>query len=156
MLTAAAAVLAMIPLTRQIFWGPMAVAIMGGLIVATALTLLAQYFLARMKKTATVGPQPFEVKPVPSYVTCEECIRRHLAVDKRHEELAQDIKSDRQGLSEQLSGIRVALSENDKKAEERSRNLHKRIDPLVNAIAGAKANIESHLEDHRAQHPIGG
>ncbi|NWG32513.1 MAG: efflux RND transporter permease subunit [Rhodocyclaceae bacterium] len=40
MLTAAAAVLAMIPLSRQIFWGPMAVAIMGGLIVATVLTLL--------------------------------------------------------------------------------------------------------------------
>ena len=40
-LTAAAAVLAMIPLSRSIFWGPMAVAIMGGLIVATALTLLA-------------------------------------------------------------------------------------------------------------------
>ena len=40
-LTAAAAVLAMIPLTRSVFWGPMAVAIMGGLIVATALTLLA-------------------------------------------------------------------------------------------------------------------
>ena len=39
-LTAAAAVLAMIPLTRQVFWGPMAVAIMGGLIVATALTCL--------------------------------------------------------------------------------------------------------------------
>jgi multidrug efflux pump subunit AcrB len=40
-LTAAAAVLAMIPLTRSAFWGPMAVAIMGGLVVATALTLLA-------------------------------------------------------------------------------------------------------------------
>ncbi|GAB1391910.1 multidrug efflux RND transporter permease subunit MexK [Rhodocyclaceae bacterium] len=40
MLTAAAAVLAMIPLSRQIFWGPMAVAIMGGLVVATVLTLL--------------------------------------------------------------------------------------------------------------------
>jgi len=40
-LTAAAAVLAMIPLTRSAFWGPMAVAIMGGLIVATLLTLLA-------------------------------------------------------------------------------------------------------------------
>ena len=40
-LTAGAAILAMIPLTRQVFWGPMAVAIMGGLIVATALTLLA-------------------------------------------------------------------------------------------------------------------
>jgi multidrug efflux pump len=40
-LTAAAAVLAMIPLSRSVFWGPMAIAIMGGLIVATALTLLA-------------------------------------------------------------------------------------------------------------------
>ncbi len=39
-LTAAAAVLAMIPLSRSVFWGPMAVAIMGGLVVATALTLL--------------------------------------------------------------------------------------------------------------------
>jgi len=41
MLTAAAAVLAMIPLVSSTFWGPMAVAIMGGLIVATALTLLS-------------------------------------------------------------------------------------------------------------------
>jgi multidrug efflux pump len=40
MLTAAAAILAMIPLTRSVFWGPMAVAIMGGLVVATLLTLL--------------------------------------------------------------------------------------------------------------------
>jgi multidrug efflux pump len=39
-LTAAAAVLAMIPLTQNTFFGPMAVAIMGGLIVATLLTLL--------------------------------------------------------------------------------------------------------------------
>jgi multidrug efflux pump len=38
MLTAAAAILAMIPLTRSVFWGPMAVAIMGGLIIATLLT----------------------------------------------------------------------------------------------------------------------
>ncbi len=39
MLTAAAAILAMIPLTRSDFWGPMAVAIMGGLLVAKVLTL---------------------------------------------------------------------------------------------------------------------
>lgn len=55
MLTAAAAVLAMIPLSHSVFWGPMAVAIMGGLIVATGLTLLflpalyAAWF--RVKKT---------------------------------------------------------------------------------------------------------
>ena len=39
-LTAATAVLAMIPLSRSVFWGPMAVAIMGGLVVATLLTML--------------------------------------------------------------------------------------------------------------------
>jgi len=39
-LTALAAILAMIPLSRSAFFGPMAVAIMGGLLVATALTLL--------------------------------------------------------------------------------------------------------------------
>jgi len=39
-LTAAAAILAMIPLSRDVLWGPMALAIMGGLLVATVLTLL--------------------------------------------------------------------------------------------------------------------
>ena len=38
-LTAAATVLAMIPLTRSVFWGPMAIAIMGGLTIATVLTI---------------------------------------------------------------------------------------------------------------------
>jgi multidrug efflux pump len=58
-LTAAAAALAMIPLSRSVFWGPMAVAIMGGLVVATALTLLflpalyAAWF--RVKKPALVN-----------------------------------------------------------------------------------------------------
>ena len=40
MLTAAAASLALIPIARQVFWGPMAYAMMGGIIVGTALTLL--------------------------------------------------------------------------------------------------------------------
>lgn len=40
MLTAAAASLALIPISREIFWGPMAYAMMGGIIVGTVLTLL--------------------------------------------------------------------------------------------------------------------
>mgnify|MGYP001695664673 FL=1 len=40
MLTAAAAILGMVPLMSSTFWGPMAVAIAAGLIVATVLTLL--------------------------------------------------------------------------------------------------------------------
>jgi multidrug efflux pump len=57
MLTAMAAILAMIPLSRSVFFGPMATAIMGGLLVATVLTLLflpalyAAWF--RVKRPAT-------------------------------------------------------------------------------------------------------
>jgi multidrug efflux pump len=59
-LTAAAAVLAMIPLTRSVFWGPMAISIMGGLVVATALTLVfvpalyAAWFRVRRDSPAQV------------------------------------------------------------------------------------------------------
>ncbi|KRW69375.1 multidrug transporter AcrB [Pseudomonas sp. TTU2014-105ASC] len=59
-LTALASVLAMIPLSRSIFFGPMAVAIMGGLIVATALTLLflpalyAAWFKVREDEASTL------------------------------------------------------------------------------------------------------
>ena len=61
-LTAAAAVLAMIPLTRSVFWGPMAISIMGGLVVATALTLVfvpalyATWFRVRRESPALAPP----------------------------------------------------------------------------------------------------
>jgi multidrug efflux pump len=61
MLTALAAILAMIPLTRSAFFGPMAVAIMGGLFIATVLTLLflpalyAAWFRVRADETAAGG-----------------------------------------------------------------------------------------------------
>ena len=72
-LTALAAILAMIPLTRSVFFGPMAVAIMGGLFVATVLTLLflpalyAAWF--RVKKpngsSAAVAGSPLPLQPAP-------------------------------------------------------------------------------------------
>jgi multidrug efflux pump subunit AcrB len=67
-LTAAAAVLAMIPLSRSVFWGPMAVAIMGGLIVATVLTLLAlpaMYAAAFRVRRETPGPAEPKALPGP-------------------------------------------------------------------------------------------
>ena len=39
LLTAAAAILGLIPIAGEVFWGPMAYAMMGGLLVATVLTL---------------------------------------------------------------------------------------------------------------------
>lgn len=71
MLTAISTVLGMIPIAPTIFWGPMAVAIMGGLLVATGLTLVflptlyITFFRAREGDPAPVAavPSPAEPKP---------------------------------------------------------------------------------------------
>ena len=63
-LTAAATVLAMIPLTRSVFWGPMAIAIMGGLTVATLLTIffVPALYAAWFRVERASAPNP----PMPS------------------------------------------------------------------------------------------
>ena len=68
-LTALAAILGMIPLARSTFWGPMAITIMGGLLVATALTLLvvpalyALWFRVRRDEPAERPVAPAAVDP---------------------------------------------------------------------------------------------
>jgi multidrug efflux pump len=65
-LTALAAILAMIPLATNVFWGPMAITIMGGLFVATILTLVvvpalyALWFRVRENETAAAVPDAGE------------------------------------------------------------------------------------------------
>jgi multidrug efflux pump len=62
-LTALAAILAMIPLSRSAFWGPMAITIMGGLFVATFLTLLylpglyALWFRKSLEESGPINPE---------------------------------------------------------------------------------------------------
>ena len=62
LLTALATVLAMVPLTRSVFWGPMAIAIMGGLTIATLLTiffvpaLYAAWFKVRRQPAGSTDP----------------------------------------------------------------------------------------------------
>ena len=67
-LTALAAILAMIPLSRSAFWGPMAITIMGGLFVATFLTLLylpGLYALWFRNSLDERGEAPDAAKPAP-------------------------------------------------------------------------------------------
>ena len=56
MLTAAAATLALIPISREIFWGPMAYAMMGGIVVGTVLTLLVLQRRRGMREVASPPP----------------------------------------------------------------------------------------------------
>jgi multidrug efflux pump subunit AcrB len=59
-LTAAATVLAMVPLTRSVFWGPMAIAIMGGLTAGTVLTIffVPALYAAWFRVTRQPRPDP--------------------------------------------------------------------------------------------------
>jgi len=72
LLTAAAASLALIPIAREIFWGPMAYAMMGGIIVGTLLTLLflpalyVAWFRIHEAPKATQPPTACESAPVVS------------------------------------------------------------------------------------------
>jgi hypothetical protein len=69
MLTAAAASLALIPIAREIFWGPMAYAMMGGIIVGTVLTLLflpalyVAWFRIKEPEPATDSPHENPLAP---------------------------------------------------------------------------------------------
>src|SRR5262245_16692223 len=70
-LTALAAILGMIPLARSVFWGPMAITIMGGLFVATVLTLLvvpalyALWFRVRADESADAA-DGFDIEAEPA------------------------------------------------------------------------------------------
>ena len=61
LLTAAAAILALVPLAFSVFWGPMAIAIMGGLVSATVLTLF--FVPALYAAWAGVGRTSASVRP---------------------------------------------------------------------------------------------
>jgi len=71
LLTAAAAILGMLPIAKEVFWGPMAYAVIGGLAVATALTLvfLPALYVAwfRVKE-----PQPAAVSRIVQMSMTEE------------------------------------------------------------------------------------
>ena len=70
MLTAAAASLALIPISREVFWGPMAYAMMGGIIVGTVLTLLflpalyIAWFRIKPEEAEAPVPEPEPVEAV--------------------------------------------------------------------------------------------
>ena len=69
MLTAAAAILGMVPIAPTVFWGPMAYAIMGGLAIATLLTLVflpALYVTwFRINRPRSDDSQNTNIEPLP-------------------------------------------------------------------------------------------
>lgn len=109
----------------------------GGAALTAIGGMVGAWIRARHGRTE-IANQPVEVEAAPRYVSCEVCAEHRVAMGRRID-----------AVSPQLASITAKLDAIDSKAEERSRNLHKRLDPLVATIASSKDGLDNHLEDHR-------
>ena len=101
-------------------------AIGGGAVTAIA-GVVGAYIKAKFGKTQI--PQPMETQQVGPFVTCGECKQHRAAIGKRIDTIETSTRT-----------IINKLDEIDTRAETRSENLHRRLDPIVAQVA---ANSEA-------------
>ena len=100
---------------------------MGGAAVTAIAGVAGAYIKAKFGKTQI--PQPMETQQVGPFVTCGECKQHRAAINKRIDTIEQSTRT-----------IINKLDEIDNRAETRSENLHRRLDPIVAQVA---ANSEA-------------
>ena len=101
--------------------------LISGSAIATLGGLAGAYIKAKFGKTEI--PQPMETAQVGPYVTCGECKQHRAAINRRIDTVEQSTRT-----------IINKLDEIDNRAETRSENLHRRLDPIVAQVA---ANSEA-------------
>ena len=99
----------------------------GGAAVSALAGVAGAFIKAKFGKTQI--PQPMETQQVGPYVTCGECKQHRAAIGKRIDTIEQSTRT-----------IINKLDEIDTRAETRSENLHRRLDPIVAQVA---ANSEA-------------
>ena len=100
---------------------------MGGAAVTAIAGVAGAYIKAKFGKTQI--PQPMETQQVGPFVTCGECKQHRAAINRRIDTIEQSTRT-----------IINKLDEIDTRAETRSENLHRRLDPIVAQVA---ANSEA-------------
>jgi peptidoglycan hydrolase CwlO-like protein len=105
-----------------------------GLIISTAglsslCTLAATWIKARFTRT-TIEPDPLNVEKQDKFVTRGECKNYRCNIQKQLD-----------ALGPALERIFKKLNENDRKSEERSTQLHRRLDPIIEKTAAHQAEI---------------
>ena len=100
---------------------------MGGAAVTALAGVAGAYIKAKFGKTQI--PQPMETQQVGPFVTCGECKQHRAAIGKRIDTIETSTRT-----------IINKLDEIDTRAETRSENLHRRLDPIVAQVA---ANSEA-------------
>ena len=120
-------------------------AIGGGAVTAIA-GVVGAYIKAKFGKTEI--PQPMETQQVGPFVTCGECKQHRAAIGKRIDTIETSTRT-----------IINKLDEIDTRAEQRSENLHRRLDPIIEKVAANSAKIdffESTVRDAAKAANIGG
>ena len=120
-------------------------AIGGGAVTAIA-GVVGAYIKAKFGKTQI--PQPMETQQVGPFVTCGECKQHRQAIGKRIDTIETSTRS-----------ILSKLDDIDNRAEQRSENLHRRLDPIIEKVAANSAKIdffESTVRDAAKAANIGG
>lgn len=103
-------------------------AIGGGAVSAIA-GVVGAWIKAKFGKTTI--PQPMETSQVGPFVTCGECKQHRAAIGKRIDTIETSTRT-----------IINKLDEIDTRAEQRSENLHRRLDPIIEKVAANSAKVE--------------
>ena len=102
---------------------------MGGAAVSAVAGVVGAWIKARYGKTTV--PQPLETREEPRFVTCDQCAEHRRAINARIDDIGPA-----------LGRVFRKLDENDKRAEERSIQTHRRLDPLVEEIGRLRGKVE--------------
>ncbi len=103
-------------------------AVGGGAVTAIA-GVVGAWIKAKFGKTQI--PQPMETSQVGPFVTCGECKQHRAAIGKRIDTIETSTRT-----------IISKLDEIDTRAEARSENLHRRLDPIIEKVAANSAKVE--------------
>jgi len=118
----------------------------GGTAVTAIAGVVGAYIKAKFGKTQI--PQPMETQQVGPFVTCGECKQHRQAIGKRIDTIETSTRT-----------IINKLDDIDNRAEQRSENLHRRLDPIIEKVAANSAKIdffESTVRDAVKAANIGG
>ena len=102
---------------------------MGGAAVTAIAGVAGAYIKAKFGKTQI--PQPMETSQVGPFVTCGECKQHRAAIGKRIDTIETSPRT-----------IINKLDEIDTRAEQRSENLHRRLDPIIEKVAANSAKVD--------------
>ena len=119
---------------------------MGGAAVTAIAGVAGAYIKAKFGRTKI--PQPMETAQVGPFVTCGECKQHRAAIGKRIDSIETSTRT-----------ILAKLDEIDTRAETRSENLHRRLDPIIEKVADNSARVDmldARVRDAAANATLGG